>query len=88
MPYEEKYSSKVVKYYRRKHAAQLDGKHFNEEVPCKTWNEALQRAHENIISNVHKYEQKLVDMGKDIEKKIEEKGKEIGSKVGETYEKI
>ena len=42
-PIVDKYKTKAAKYYRRKHAALLDGRNFDEEAPAKNWNEKIER---------------------------------------------
>ena len=55
----------------RKHLALLDGKHFKEEIPAKTWSEALKRKEQSLHDKMRKYDAKLVKIGEVVEQNLQ-----------------
>ena len=77
----------------RKHLALLDGKHFKEEIPAKTWSEALKRKEQILQDKMTKYNAKLVKIGEEIEQNLQnsqfmKKLQLLGARVEANYEKL
>lgn len=69
-PIESKYNGKETKYYRRKIAAQAQGKEFTEEQPARNIEEVFDRG---------------VGTAKDIGKKAEVGFKKFGTFIGDKF---
>ena len=59
---QKKYKSSCIKWYKRKHLAEMDGKEFEEAKPAKDWNERMEKT-KVVVGDVSKVAGKNLMIG-------------------------